>query len=94
MTQQMVRPPSGPSPEQPTRGAGTLALPALIALVVGSMIGSGIFALPSQMARSAAPRPRRVGLRGERDHEERGGEHGRSLSSGPPACPWSAPMAS
>ena len=61
MTQQMVRPPSGPSPEQPTRGAGTLALPALIALVVGSMIGSGIFALPSQMAGSAAPGPLLIG---------------------------------
>ncbi|HEY0952401.1 arginine-ornithine antiporter [Nocardioides sp.] len=61
MTQQMVRPPSGPSPEQPARGAGTLALPALIALVVGSMIGSGIFALPSQMAGSAAPGPLLIG---------------------------------
>ena len=61
MTQQMVRPPSGPSPERPARGAGTLALPALIALVVGSMIGSGIFALPSQMAGSAAPGPLLIG---------------------------------
>lgn len=61
MTQQMVRPPSGPSPEQPARGAGTLALPALIALVVGSMIGSGIFALPSQMAGSAAAGPLLIG---------------------------------
>jgi arginine:ornithine antiporter/lysine permease len=38
-----------------------LALPALIALVVGSMIGSGIFALPSQMAGSAAPGPLLIG---------------------------------
>ena len=38
-----------------------LALPALTALVVGSMIGSGIFALPSQMAGSAAPGPLIIG---------------------------------
>jgi len=38
-----------------------LALPALIAIVVGSMIGSGIFALPSQMAGSAAPGPLLIG---------------------------------
>jgi arginine:ornithine antiporter/lysine permease len=38
-----------------------LALPALTALVVGSMIGSGIFALPSQMAASAAPAPLLIG---------------------------------
>jgi arginine:ornithine antiporter/lysine permease len=42
------------------RGVG-LALPALTALVVGSMIGSGIFALPSQMAGSAAPGPLLIG---------------------------------
>ena len=34
---------------------------ALTALVVGSMIGSGIFALPSQMAGSAAPGPLIIG---------------------------------
>ena len=38
-----------------------LALPALTALVVGSMIGSGIFALPSQMAGSAAAGPLMIG---------------------------------
>jgi len=38
-----------------------LALPALTAIVVGSMIGSGIFALPSQMAASAAPGPLLIG---------------------------------
>ena len=38
-----------------------LALPALTALVVGSMIGSGIFALPSQMAGSAAAGPLLIG---------------------------------
>ncbi len=45
------------------RPAGTprLALPALTAIVVGSMIGSGIFALPSQMAASAAPGPLLIG---------------------------------
>jgi arginine:ornithine antiporter / lysine permease len=40
----------------PPRGIG-LGIGALTALVVGSMIGSGIFALPSQMASSAAPGP-------------------------------------
>lgn len=43
-----------------TSGAG-LGLAALTALVVGSMIGSGIFALPSQMAASAAPGPLLIG---------------------------------
>lgn len=38
-----------------------LTLSALTALVVGSMIGSGIFALPSQMAVSAAPGPLLIG---------------------------------
>jgi arginine:ornithine antiporter / lysine permease len=44
----------------PRRGVG-LGLGALTALVVGSMIGSGIFALPSQMAGSAAPGPLLLG---------------------------------
>lgn len=44
----------------PRRGVG-LGLGALTALVVGSMIGSGIFALPSQMAGSAAPGPLLIG---------------------------------
>ena len=44
----------------PTRPVG-LGLAALTALVVGSMIGSGIFALPSQMAASAAPGPLLIG---------------------------------
>jgi arginine:ornithine antiporter / lysine permease len=38
-----------------------LSLAALAAIVVGSMIGSGIFALPSQMAGSAAPGPLLIG---------------------------------
>ncbi|MFN8225225.1 MAG: arginine-ornithine antiporter [Mycobacterium sp.] len=38
-----------------------LGLSALTAIVVGSMIGSGIFALPSQMAGSAAPGPLMIG---------------------------------
>ncbi|MFN8042012.1 MAG: hypothetical protein U0S13_01470 [Mycobacterium sp.] len=46
----MAEPAAGPSAAR----AG-LGLVALIAIVVGSMIGSGIFALPSQMAGSAAP---------------------------------------
>ncbi|MFN8031975.1 MAG: arginine-ornithine antiporter [Mycobacterium sp.] len=55
-TTQVKEPPSGPSAPQ----AG-LGLAALIAIVVGSMIGSGIFALPSQMAGSAAPGPLLIG---------------------------------
>lgn len=45
-------------------GAGKpagLSLAALTALVVGSMIGSGIFALPKQMAAVAAPGPLLLG---------------------------------
>ena len=38
-----------------------MGLAALTAIVVGSMIGSGIFALPSQMAGSAAPGPLLIG---------------------------------
>jgi arginine:ornithine antiporter / lysine permease len=47
----------------PTRHHGLpgLSLAALTALVIGSMIGSGIFALPSQMAGSAAPGPLMIG---------------------------------
>src|SRR5688500_20408691 len=61
MTVQVARP--SPSTPEPTkrRSATGLALPALTALVVGSMIGSGIFALPSQMAGSAAPGPLLIG---------------------------------
>jgi arginine:ornithine antiporter / lysine permease len=62
MTQKTV----GPSQHLSSSGSTTgprhgLALPALTALVVGSMIGSGIFALPSQMAGSAAPGPLLIG---------------------------------
>ncbi|WP_422747876.1 arginine-ornithine antiporter [Mycobacterium sp. WMMD1722] len=52
------------SPPQKTRPAAPkagLTLTALTALVIGSMIGSGIFALPSQMAASAAPGPLLIG---------------------------------
>lgn len=59
MTQQLVRP--SPPAKHPRGSVTTLALPALTALVVGSMIGSGIFALPSQMAGSAAPGPLLIG---------------------------------
>jgi len=53
---------SVPAPDEGATGArGRLALPALAALVVGSMIGSGIFALPSQMAGSAAAGPLLIG---------------------------------
>ncbi|WP_233188044.1 basic amino acid/polyamine antiporter [Actinomyces qiguomingii] len=38
-----------------------ISLPALIALVIGSMIGGGIFGLPSQMAAVAAPGPLIIG---------------------------------
>jgi arginine:ornithine antiporter / lysine permease len=61
MTQHVAGPSHHVSPPgTPSRSRG-LALPALTALVVGSMIGSGIFALPSQMAGSAAPGPLLIG---------------------------------
>lgn len=47
--------------EKPGTGAGKLGLAALTAIVIGSMIGSGIFALPSQMASTAAPGPLLIG---------------------------------
>lgn len=51
-----------PGPEDAHAGPRVgLALPALTALVVGSMIGSGIFALPSQMAGSASAGPLLIG---------------------------------
>lgn len=52
---------SPPSEARPTARKSGLTLTALTALVVGSMIGSGIFALPSQMAGSAAPGPLLIG---------------------------------
>lgn len=44
-----------------TAAHGKVSLPALTALVVGSMIGGGIFGLPSQMAQAAAPGPLIIG---------------------------------
>ncbi|MCP9271002.1 arginine-ornithine antiporter [Mycolicibacterium arenosum] len=58
MSQTFASRPAQAPPPNPRRGLG---LAALTALVVGSMIGSGIFALPSQMAGSAAPGPLLIG---------------------------------
>lgn len=52
---------SPPPATQPRSGKTGLGLASLTAIVVGSMIGSGIFALPSQMAASAAPGPLLIG---------------------------------
>ncbi len=52
---------SGPAGQGAGVARGGLGLAALTALVVGSMIGSGIFALPSQMAVSAAAGPLLIG---------------------------------
>jgi arginine:ornithine antiporter/lysine permease len=60
-THRAPKPGSGAPASTRGRLASGLALPALTALVVGSMIGSGIFALPSQMAGSAAPGPLLIG---------------------------------
>ncbi|HQR27771.1 MAG TPA: arginine-ornithine antiporter [Nocardioides sp.] len=50
------------TPETTSTGPNAgLTLAALTAIVVGSMIGSGIFALPSQMAGAAAPGPLLIG---------------------------------
>ena len=54
-------PTTSPGPQSVSVPQAGLGLAALIALVVGSMIGSGIFALPSQMAVSAAPGPLLIG---------------------------------
>ena len=75
MTTHVIRQvePSTPDGQHiPRRGVG-LGLGALTALVVGSMIGSGIFALPSQMAASAAPGAvaHRVGDHGGRHADAR-----------------------
>lgn len=58
MSNTLVPPPVEPRPVGAKAGLG---LAALTAIVVGSMIGSGIFALPSQMAGSAAPGPLIIG---------------------------------
>src|SRR5690242_760295 len=58
MSDPLVPPPPKASRALPKAGLG---LAALTAIVVGSMIGSGIFALPSQMAGSAAPGPLLIG---------------------------------
>ncbi len=58
MSETLVSRPVEPRPARASRG---LSLAALTAIVVGSMIGSGIFALPSQMAGSAAPGPLVIG---------------------------------
>ena len=59
MTTHLIRPADNSTDTGHQRSPATagLGLAALTALVVGSMIGSGIFALPSQMAASAAPGP-------------------------------------
>ncbi|MFN8196081.1 MAG: arginine-ornithine antiporter [Nocardioidaceae bacterium] len=63
MTQQLAGRSETPTPPE-NRSTGLtagLTLSALTALVVGSMIGSGIFALPANMAFSAAPGPLLIG---------------------------------
>jgi arginine:ornithine antiporter/lysine permease len=63
MTTHLIRPADNSTDTGHHRSPATagLGLAALTALVVGSMIGSGIFALPSQMAVSAAPGPLLIG---------------------------------
>ena len=66
MSQSLAGRPLTPSPESTPSShrhpaTAGMSLAALIALVVGSMIGSGIFALPSQMAASAGPGPLLIG---------------------------------
>jgi len=58
MSETLISPPPAARPSGTKKGLG---LGALTAIVVGSMIGSGIFALPSQMAGSAAPGPLLIG---------------------------------
>jgi arginine:ornithine antiporter / lysine permease len=62
MTTHLIRPADhSADPGHRSTATAGLGLAALTALVVGSMIGSGIFALPSQMASSAAPGPLIIG---------------------------------
>ena len=61
MSQSVIPGPSTPATPRPSGVASGLGLAALTALVVGSMIGSGIFGLPSQMAGSTAPGPLIIG---------------------------------
>jgi arginine:ornithine antiporter/lysine permease len=62
MTTHLIRPADhSADPGHRSTATAGLGLAALTALVVGSMIGSGIFALPSQMASSAAPGPLVIG---------------------------------
>ncbi len=68
MSQQIAGRPASEAPSSPSQGSrgpatskAGLGMAALTALVVGSMIGSGIFALPSQMAGSAAAGPLLIG---------------------------------
>ena len=57
-----VRNPYPTAPKtRPALPEAGLGLAAPMAVVVGSMIGIGIFALPSQMAGSAAPSPLLIG---------------------------------
>lgn len=58
MSDTLISPPPATRPRGRKTGLG---LASLTAIVVGSMIGSGIFALPSQMAASAAPGPLLIG---------------------------------
>src|SRR6476661_4999580 len=58
MSQNTIAKPAESRPVGPRAGLGVVALTAI---VVGPMIGSGIFALPSQMAASAAPGPLIIG---------------------------------
>lgn len=53
----LIRPTTFPVPPtaSTTQSYGTLRLGALTALVVGSMIGSGVFSLPQNMAAGASP---------------------------------------
>ena len=58
MSETLIPPPPKTRPALSKAGLG---LAALTAIVVGSMIGSGIFALPCQMAGSAAHGPLLIG---------------------------------
>lgn len=60
MSETLTPSPPGAAPRHAGTKAG-LGVASLTAIVVGSMIGSGIFALPSQMAASAAPGPLLIG---------------------------------
>ncbi|MSS46710.1 amino acid permease [Cutibacterium sp. WCA-380-WT-3A] len=61
MAAQVADAASGVAPVDGGSEVGKLSFPAMLALVVGSMIGGGIFSLPQNIAAAASPGPMLIG---------------------------------